>query len=169
MFTFICSLLFETGISRYYEKPWVDFFGQNTRLLILETIFVFILNYFLPTKHVKLLYSIYCYIYLLRTVYVLYSCQEYISFNEALRIKLAKINRGFIGFTILIGFRNFIYGHVIIDILSILFGAIVCYRKRLIIKNAIKLIYSNLTGHMRRAFYIYLAITAINIGITIYI
>lgn len=168
MLTFICSLVFETSITHYYEGPWIDFFQQNIKLLIVETITVILLNYFL-SEQVKLLYNIYCYIYLLRSVFILYRCQQYMAFNTALQTKFNQINRGFIGFTILLGFRNFIYRHILIDIISLLIGVVVCYKKRAIIRNAIKLIYSNLTTKMRQSFYIYLLVNVINIVITLYI
>eukprot|EP00734_Pompholyxophrys_sp_LG126_P000023 Pompholyxophrys_sp_v1_NODE_1_length_32789_cov_6.460653.p23 type:complete len:174 gc:universal NODE_1_length_32789_cov_6.460653:11708-11187(-) len=172
MWAFICSLAFAKGINHCYEKPWIDFFVASTKALIIETLIVVLLSYFW-SEQIKLLYSIYCYVCLLRTAFVFYRSQLLLqrisTSNKTFEVRLSKINYGIITLLCLLAVRNFIFQHLCIDAFFLIVIVIIIYTKRGVIGNVFRLIFSNLTTDMKHPLYIYALMNVINVIITLYI
>ena len=87
------------------------------------------------------------------------------SCNKTIKQYVVKIYHGLIFVSIISGFRNFIYQHIIIDIILLILFSILIYQKHKIIIFAYKAIFMNLTPIMKKYLFFYIFVSIVNLTI----
>ena len=162
MIVYTLSLIFNRGIEHFYERPWISFFRRNTIALIVETLLLIIIQYIIP-EHIALFYTVYSYICLLHPALLMYSWQKMLPVNSVLGQKIRLIYLGFLLLIAVIGFRNFIYQHLVIDLILVVIGFLEVYQNREKLLITLRLIYSNLTPIMKKYLLFYMIINLTNL------
>jgi hypothetical protein len=144
MEAYLFSLVLRQGIIKYYETPWINFFHKSTIVLSIETL-TFIIFYYFYQSYAMFLYSVYCYFCLLHTVVTLYYWQKYLINNTPFQEGVSRIYSMFTVLILFIGFRSYIYQHIIIDMLVLIIEGLAVFNKRTVIGLSFKLLLTNLT------------------------